>query len=154
MVSPQVHYHKAENEINDTFNFYRSMLEDRKQDALKELDSTYNAKQVALSAMAQRMTESIERLFRGSEFIEKLVRHASTTEVLMFKKTLDSKLQSIMSQTPETNALNAFDIEFVSNYQAIQVGRVVIASFVINYSLICKKKFIKLIGNNEVMIFF
>ena len=118
----QVHYHKAENEINDTFNFYRSMLEDRKQDALKELDSTYNAKQVALSAMAQRMTESIERLFRGSEFIEKLVRHASTTEVLMFKKTLDSKLQSIMSQTPETNALNAFDIEFVSNYQAIQVG--------------------------------
>ena len=118
----QIHYHKAENEINDTFNFYRSMLEDRKQDALKELDSTYNAKQVALSAMAQRMTESIERLFRGSEFIEKLVRHASTTEVLMFKKTLDTKLQSIMSQAPETNVLSAFDIEFVSNYQAIQVG--------------------------------
>ena len=27
----QVQYHKAQNDINDTYNFYRAMLEERKQ---------------------------------------------------------------------------------------------------------------------------
>lgn len=34
----QVQYHKAQNDINDTYNFYRAMLEERKQESLKELD--------------------------------------------------------------------------------------------------------------------
>ena len=118
----QVHYHKAQNEINDTFNFYVSMLEERKAETLKELDSAYNAKQVALSTTAQRMQDSIKKLYQGCEFIDKLVKHAGPTEVLMFKHMLDSKLQSLLGYTPDINSPGAFDIEFVSNFQAIQVG--------------------------------
>ena len=80
----QIHYHKAQNEINETYNFYRSMLEERKTEALKELDGAYNTKQVSLSSVAQRMQESIETLYQGCEFIEKVMKHASHVEILLF----------------------------------------------------------------------
>ena len=118
----QIHFQKAQNEVNDTYNFYRSMLEERKLEALKELDSAYNTKQVALSTTSQRMQESIEKLYVGCEFINKITGNASNTEILMYKKMLDSKLQTIIGYQPEINLSNAYDIEFVSNYQAIQVG--------------------------------
>ena len=118
----QIQYHKAQNEINDTYNFYRSMLEERKQEALKELDGAYNSKQVSLSAVAQKMQDSIEKLYQGCEFIEKLTKYATTTEILLFKKMLLSKLNSLLSYVPELNNPGNFDIEFISNYQAIQVG--------------------------------
>ena len=118
----QIQYHKAENEIIDTYNFYRSMLEERKQDSMKELDTAFNAKQAALSTLAQRMQDAIERLYQGCEFIDKLLKHASSTEVLLFKKMLDYKMQGIISYVPDINTCNGPDLEFVSNYQAIQVG--------------------------------
>lgn len=118
----QVQYHKAQTEINETYNFYRTMLDERKTESLKELDSAYNAKQVSLSTVAQKMQQCIEKLYQGCEFIDKLVKHSSHTEILMFKKMLDVKLENLLSYNPEINMSNAFDIEFVSNYQAIQVG--------------------------------
>ena len=118
----QVHFHKAQNEINDTYNFYRSMLEERKLEALKELDTAYNSKQTALNSVSTRMQECIEKLYHGCEFIEKILKYCSSTEALLFKKNLDSKLQNIISYTPEINLSNGCDVEFVSNYQAIQVG--------------------------------
>lgn len=118
----QVQYQKALNEINDTYNYFRTLLEDRKQEALKELESAYNSKQVSLSTTAQKMQESIERLYQGSDFIEKIVKHTSLPEILMYKKSIDTSLQSLINYTPEIDSPNASYIEFVSNYQAIQVG--------------------------------
>ncbi|XP_013411612.1 brain tumor protein [Lingula anatina] len=118
----QILFHKAQNEINDTYNFYLSMLEERKQECLKELDGVYNSKQVSLSAVTQKMQDSIEKLYQSAEFIEKLTKYASVTETLMFKRVLDSRIQSIINYNPDVSAQSMFDIEFVSNYQAIQVG--------------------------------
>ena len=117
-----IQFLKAQNEVNDTYNFYRSMLDERKAEALKELDSAFNAKQVLISAMTSRMQESIEKLYQGSEFIEKLIKHATNPEILLFKKLLDTRLRGIINYCPDINTSNGFDLEFVSNYQAIQVG--------------------------------
>ncbi|ELU16635.1 hypothetical protein CAPTEDRAFT_22788, partial [Capitella teleta] len=120
--SMQMHYHKAQNEINDTFAFYVSMLEERKTECLKELDSAFNAKQVSLSTTAQQMQETIKKLYLGCDFIDKLMKHASPTETLMFKHMLDSKLHSMLGYSPDITSPAAFELEFVSNFQAIQVG--------------------------------
>lgn len=118
----QVQYHKAQNEINETFQFYRSMIEERKQEALKELESVYNSKQVSLTVLGQKVQESVNKIFQTCEFVERLTKYASNTEVLMFKKILDVKFQSVLGYNPDINLQNVYDIEFVSNYQAIQVG--------------------------------
>jgi tripartite motif-containing protein 2/3 len=118
----QVQYHKAQNEINDTFQFYRSMLEERKQDLLKELDGVFNAKQMGISVMGQKAQDTVEKIYQVCEFIERLVKCSSVSECLLFKKFMDSRLQALTCYTPDPSVQQACDLEFVSNYQAIQVG--------------------------------
>lgn len=118
----QVQYHKAQNEINDTFQFYRSMLEERKQELLKELESVFSAKQMSLSVVGQKAQDTVDKIYQTCEFVDRLIKYAGIAECLMFKKLLDSKLQSLTSYNPETSLQSVCDLEFVSNYQAIQVG--------------------------------
>ncbi|XP_066597976.1 brain tumor protein [Prorops nasuta] len=117
----QVQYHKAQNEINDTFQFYRSMLEERKQELLKELESVFSTKQISLGVLTQKANEMADKIQQTCDFVDKLTKHTTVTEVLMVKKILDSKLQLLLSYTPDITSHTA-DLEFVSNYQAIQVG--------------------------------
>ncbi|KOC62878.1 B-box type zinc finger protein ncl-1 [Habropoda laboriosa] len=117
----QVQYHKAQNEINDTFQFYRSMLEERKQELLKELESVFSSKQISLGVLTQKANDMAEKMLQTCEFVERLTKYTTVTEVLMFKKLLDTKLQWLLSYTPDV-ANQTVDLEFVSNYQAIQVG--------------------------------
>lgn len=117
----QVQYHKAQNEINDTFQFYRSMLEERKQELLKELESVFSAKQISLGVITQKANEMADKIQQTCDFVDKLTKYTTVTEVLMVKKLLDSKLQLLLGYTPDITSQSA-DLEFVSNYQAIQVG--------------------------------
>ncbi|XP_023236199.1 B-box type zinc finger protein ncl-1-like isoform X1 [Centruroides sculpturatus] len=117
----QMQYHKAQNEVNETFQFYRSMLEERKQETQKELDNMYNTKIVSLSLLGQKIQEMIDKIHRMCEFVDRITKFSSNTEILVFKQLLDSTLQHILAFNPEVN-LQSFDLEFVSNYQAIQVG--------------------------------
>ena len=41
-----VQYEKAQAEVKETFEFYKTALEERQQEILKELESTYKTKQV------------------------------------------------------------------------------------------------------------
>nr|NVI70048.1 brain tumor [Cucujiformia] len=115
-------YHKAQNEINDTFMFYKSMLEERKQEILKELESVYSAKQISLEVATQKGQETVEQIFKTCEFVERLNKCASVVEIIMFRKLLDTKLQSLLSFNMDQSIQLAGELEFVSNYQAIQVG--------------------------------
>lgn len=118
----QVQYHKAQNEINDTFLFYRSMLDERKQELLKELESVFSAKQISLGVATQKGQEVVEQIYKTCEFVEKLNKCANVVEMLMFRKLLDGKLQSLLTYNIDQSIQSAGELEFVSNYQAIQVG--------------------------------
>nr|MBE5724416.1 brain tumor [Cucujiformia] len=115
-------YHKAQNEINDTFMFYKSMLEERKQELLKELESVYSAKQIALEVATQKGQETVEQIYKTCEFVERLNKCATIVEIIMFRKLLDTKLQGLLSYNMDQSVQMAGELEFVSNYQAIQVG--------------------------------
>ena len=118
----KISFHKAQNEINDTFNVYLSMLEERKRKVLGELDAAFNSKKIALNSVSVRMQECIDKLDYGCKFIEKIFKHCSSTEALLFKKNLDNQFKDIISYTPEISLSNSCDIEFVTNHQAIQGG--------------------------------
>ncbi|CAH0561422.1 unnamed protein product [Brassicogethes aeneus] len=118
----QVQYHKAQNEINDTFLFYRSMLEERKQELLKELESVFSAKQISLGVATQKGQETVEQIYKTCEFVDRLNKCANVVEILMFRKLLDAKLQGLLNYNIDQSVQSACELEFVSNYQAIQVG--------------------------------
>ncbi|XP_045480488.1 brain tumor protein [Harmonia axyridis] len=118
----QVQFQKAQNEVNDTFMFYKSMLEERKQEILKELESVYSTKTLALDVAGQKGQDTVDQIFKTCDFVDRLNKCATIVEILMFKKLLDTKLQGLMNFNIDQNVLLAAELEFVSNYQAIQVG--------------------------------
>ena len=61
-------------------------------------------------------------MFQVTDFVERLMKHASNFEVLLFKKPLDARLHQLLAYTPELNLGSITDLEFISNFQAIQVG--------------------------------
>nr|NVI70106.1 brain tumor [Cucujiformia] len=108
--------------INETFQFYRSMLEERKQELLKELESVFSAKQIALGVATQKGQETVDQIYKTCEFVERLNKCANVVEILMFRKLLDVKLQGLLNYNFDQSIQSACELEFVSNYQAIQVG--------------------------------
>nr|CAD7266509.1 unnamed protein product [Timema shepardi] len=115
-------FDKAQNEINETFQFYRSMIEERKQELLKELESVFSAKQLSLSVVGQKAQETVEKIYNTCEFFERITKHATMAEALMCKRVFDAKFHTLNSYNPDLSIQSGCELEFVSNYQAIQVG--------------------------------
>merc|ERR1719158_908555 len=115
-------YDKAIAEVNETFNFYMSMLAERKLDVVKELDKLYSSKQVALSVFGQKVHDSSDKIEQIVGFIEKLIQSASTKDILMFQASLESKMSQLILGLPQLDLASTVQLEFISNFQAIQVG--------------------------------
>merc|ERR1719282_439693 len=115
-------YDKAIAEVNETFNFYMSMLAERKMEVVKELEKLYSTKQVSLSVFGQKVHESTDKIEQMVAFIEKLVQSASSKDVLMFQASLESKMAHLLAGLPHLDLASTVQLEFISNFQAIQVG--------------------------------
>merc|ERR1711942_578730 len=115
-------YEKAKGEVDETFNFYLSMLSERKLDVTKEIEKLDSTKQVALSVFGQKVHESTDKIEQMVTFTEKLLQSASTKDVLLFQSSLETRMQHLISSLPQLDLANTVQLEFISNFQAIQVG--------------------------------
>ena len=64
-------YEKAKSEVEETFNFYTSMLAERKFEVTKEIEKLYSNKQVALSVFGQKIHDSTDKIEQMISFTEK-----------------------------------------------------------------------------------
>ncbi|XP_055856458.1 brain tumor protein [Episyrphus balteatus] len=111
-------YQKAHSEVNETYQFFYSMLDERKQEILKELESLHNAKMLAINSCVNRSKEAVDKALQACDNIERTpVKPNTVKDVLALRKTVEYQYQSVVQdlQVP-------FELEFVSNYQSIQVG--------------------------------
>merc|ERR1719435_166929 len=115
-------YDKAMGEVDETYNFYMSMLAERKLDVTKEIEKLYSTKQVALSVFGQKIHESTDKIEQMVTFTDKLLQSASTKDVLLFQSSLESRMNHLVSTLPQLDLANTVQLEFISNFQAIQVG--------------------------------
>ena len=58
------HFSKSRSDINDTFQYYVSLLEERKHDVIRELEGQYSRKQMALSLYNQKAHETIDKIYQ------------------------------------------------------------------------------------------
>lgn len=49
------------------------------------------------------------------------MKHSSHGEALLLKKPLDDRLHQLLTSIPELNLASISELEFISNFQAIQV---------------------------------
>ena len=110
-------YDKAVAEVNETFNFYMSMLAERKLELVKELEKLYSSKQVALSVFGQKIHESSDKIEQHVGFMEKLIQSASTKDVLMFQASLETRLTHLVASLPQLDLASTVQLEFISNFQ-------------------------------------
>lgn len=116
----QIQFNKAQNEINETYQFYISMLEERKQELLKELENSYNAKNLSQSLLVNKSQDHVDKVVQACEFVERITKHAGLAEAMMLRKLMENKNQSFIPFIQELQS--SYELDFVSNYQAIQVG--------------------------------
>jgi len=115
-------YDKAVAEVTETYNFYMSMLAERKVEVEKELEKLYSSKQVSLSVFGQKVHEGTDKMEQLVAFIDKLVQTAGTKEVLLFQSSLENKMATLLGGLPALDLASTVQLEFISNFQAIQVG--------------------------------
>ena len=99
-----------------------SMLAERKLEVVKEIEKLYSSKQVALSVFGQKIHESTDKIGQMVSFIEKLLQSASVKDVLLFQSSLDNRMSQLVSSVPQLDLAHTVQLEFISNFQAIQVG--------------------------------
>ncbi|XP_058819511.1 brain tumor protein [Topomyia yanbarensis] len=116
----QGQYHKAQNEITETHQFYRSMLDERRAELLKELESFYNTKNMSQSVLLTKSQDQVDKVLQSCEFVERLSKCAGLAETIMLRKFMENKLLLFPSITQDLQS--SYELDFVSNYQAIQVG--------------------------------
>ena len=115
-------YEKAVAEVTETYNFYMSMLAERKSEVVKELEKVYSSKQVSLSVFGQKVHESTDKMEQLIAFIDKLVGSAGAKEVMLFHSSLETKMAALLGSLPALDLASTVQLEFISNFQAIQVG--------------------------------
>ncbi|XP_031618749.1 brain tumor protein [Contarinia nasturtii] len=116
----QGQYTKAQNEITDTYQFYRSMLDERKTELLKELENVYNAKNLSHTVSTSKSQDQVEKILRDCDLVERFAKNGGIQEAITLRRLMESKLQSFLSNIQDLQT--SFELDFVSNYQAIQVG--------------------------------
>ena len=114
-------YEKAVGEVGETYNFYVSMLGERRGECIKELEKAFSTQQVQLSLFGQKCQESVDNLEQMIEFMEKLAGTASPKDIILFQSSLESRLATYFAALPHMDQANC-QLEFHSNFQAIQVG--------------------------------
>ena len=106
----------------ETFNFYVSCLNERRSECLKELEKAYSTQQVQLSLFGQRCHESLDGLEQMGGFMEKLVSTSSPRDIQLFQASLETRLSAFFASLPQFDLASSSQLEFISNFQAIQVG--------------------------------
>uniref|UniRef100_A0A1B0FEZ7 B box-type domain-containing protein n=1 Tax=Glossina morsitans morsitans TaxID=37546 RepID=A0A1B0FEZ7_GLOMM len=113
----KMQYQRANTEVNETYQFFCSMLDERKQEMVKELENFYNAKMATYTTCIQRSKELVDKTLQTCDAMERSPKAHSISEILMLRKNLELQLQAAIQELQMP-----FELEFMSNYQSIQAG--------------------------------
>ena len=117
----QLHYNKAQNDIQEAYLFSINQLEQQKNVQLKELEDSYQAKFLNLSLLNSKVHDAVDKLSQIRQFLDRYKKFKCNLELIQFKQLIEMRLKQIRHFEPELN-IPKVDLEFVCNYQAIQSG--------------------------------
>lgn len=117
----QIHYNKAQSDIQDAYLFFINQLEQQKNLQLKELEDSYQAKILNLSLLNSKVHDAMDKLNQIRQFLDRYKKFKCNLELIQFKQLIEMRLKQIKHFEPELN-IPKVDLEFVCNYQTIQTG--------------------------------
>jgi len=67
----QIHYNKAQNDIQEAYMFFINQLEQQKNLQLKELEDNYNSKFCTLSLLNSKVHEAVDKMNQIRQFVDR-----------------------------------------------------------------------------------
>lgn len=113
----EAQYERAKQKVAEAYAFYLSVIEERRQAIMAELDRAYEESMASLRRDRRGVEDRIELIDRFRTIVESLTQTASEAEVLAFDELLESHLRELLTFQPEERLYN---LEFVSNLQAME----------------------------------
>ena len=96
-------YQKSLDEVNETFQFYVSMLEERKAEVVRDLEQAYSGKQVQLSVYSQKAQDTVEKILQVLPVLATL--QSCSLQQRLFSLTLPEMLQKMQCTNYPLNIL-------------------------------------------------
>lgn len=75
-----------------------------------------------MALIDRKLQQTMEKLTHTIEFTSRLLKYANPTEVLVFKKLLETRLQAILHYNPDLSVVNQYELEFVPNLDACRLA--------------------------------
>ncbi|KRX22816.1 Brain tumor protein, partial [Trichinella nelsoni] len=115
-------YQKAQQDIIETANLLQQVVEEQRQQAMRDLEQAYNCKQLGVNVVDKKLQHTMEKLSHTIEFTSRLLQYTNSTETLVFKKLLENRIGVVLNYSPDMNALSQSDLEFVPNVQGSRLA--------------------------------
>ena len=114
----QAQYSKAQTDVNDTFHFYQSLLEEMKGETLKDLDDQYHSKMNHLQMLNEKVHDAL-KMTQLDPFGDRFGLFSNGDHSDMhIKQLMEHRLHVLDSEMNKPLG----DLEFVCNFQAIRAS--------------------------------
>lgn len=115
-------YQKASQEISETATLLQQVVEEQRQQVMRELDSAFHSRQIAVALIDHKLQQTMEKLSQTIEFTSRLLKYTNPSETLLFKKLLENRLSCVFSYNPDVNLVSQQELEFVPNVSAARLA--------------------------------
>ncbi|XP_077548356.1 B-box type zinc finger protein ncl-1-like [Haemaphysalis longicornis] len=113
----EAQYGRARERVDDAYEFYLSVLEERRQAVVDDLDSAYEASMTALERNRQREERRASGMAHLRTILGALLQDA---EARALDEWIETHFQEMLAVQQEGHPVST-NVEFVSNHQAIPV---------------------------------
>jgi hypothetical protein len=105
--------------INETFQSYKSLLETKKDELLKELEEKHSNKELLIMDTHHNIDNSIVKLNEAVKFTERILRNGNSSEILLLKKLISNQINHLIETVPQTDNIDT-NLKFLSDQQQFQ----------------------------------
>ncbi|CAI9734641.1 brain tumor protein-like [Octopus vulgaris] len=99
--------------VQETFQSYKTALENRRDELLKDLEEIHAAQEMSIIEMCHNVGKKIEKIEDGSKFAERVMKNGNSYQILMLHKVIVNQMLYLFNNNPKPD-LNR-TIEFKTN---------------------------------------
>uniref|UniRef100_A0A182SCA4 B box-type domain-containing protein n=1 Tax=Anopheles maculatus TaxID=74869 RepID=A0A182SCA4_9DIPT len=114
----QSQYETARGLINESFQSFKAVLEQCRENALKNLEKLHSERELKIMDLYDNVAKSVEKIEVATKYARKVLDQANGPELLSLKSMICAQLNQVMGTAPKGDV--KFSIEFQSNYEKFE----------------------------------
>lgn len=114
----QMQRDNAKGLIQETFQTYRTILEEQKDKMLEELENLHGSQELAIMEMCHKVEKVTEKMEDCCAFTERVLKNGNGIQLMLMKNMIATQLFTLIRNTPKPDV--NISIEFHTNNEVFQ----------------------------------